>query len=93
MNLNSSKMNLNSSKMNLNSSKMNLNNYLVITEKTNTGYSAYVPDLPGCITVGLTKKDIELNIQEAILLHLEGMQEDGADIPIPNIQAATMSIA
>ena len=50
--------------------------YLVIIEKTDTGYSAYVPDLPGCITIGDTKKEVEANMQEAIILHLEGMQED-----------------
>jgi predicted RNase H-like HicB family nuclease len=67
--------------------------YLIIVEKTGTGYSAYVPDLPGCITVGDTKKEIEVNIQEAILLHLEGLQEDGMEIPMPNTQAVTMSIS
>ena len=57
--------------------------YLVIFEKTNTGYSAFVPDLPGCISTGKTKKDIEKNIQEAIELHIEGMIEDGDKIPKP----------
>lgn len=57
--------------------------YLVVIEKTKTGYSAYVPDLPGCITVGDTKEETEQNIQEAILLHIEGMKEDGEPIPPP----------
>lgn len=64
--------------------------YLVIIEKTNTGYSAYVPDLPGCITVSDTKEEIEKNIQEAIKLHLEGMREDGIEIPTPSTQAVTV---
>ena len=55
--------------------------YLVVIEKTKTGYSAYVPDLPGCITVGETREETENNIQEAILLHIEGMKEDGEPIP------------
>ena len=71
---------------------MNLN-YLVIVEKTDTGYSAYVPDLPGCITVGNSKKEIESNIQEAILLHLEGIKEDGIQIPLPHTEAVTMTIS
>ena len=67
--------------------------YLVIMEETATGYSAYVPDLPGCITVGSDKKEIESNIQEAILLHLEGMQAEGMDIPLPHSQAFSMAVA
>lgn len=65
--------------------------YLVIIEKTNTGYSAYVPDLPGCITVGDTKEEIEKNMQEAIQLHLEGMREDGLEIPNPSTEAVTVA--
>jgi predicted RNase H-like HicB family nuclease len=68
-------------------------NYLVIIEQTDTGYSAYVPDLPGCITAGSSKKEIEANIQEAILLHLEGMQADRMDIPLPHTQAFRTSVA
>ena len=64
--------------------------YLVIIEKTATGYSAYVPDLPGCITVGDTKEEIEINIKEAIQLHVEGMREDGLVIPTPSTEAVTI---
>ncbi len=64
--------------------------YLVIIEKTDTGYSAYVPDLPGCITVGDTKEEIEKHIQEAIQLHLEGIREDGLEIPMPSTEAFTV---
>ena len=66
--------------------------YLVIIEKTNNGYSAYVPDLPGCISVGETKEETEANIHEAILLHLEGMTEDGLEIPGPRTEAVSMII-
>ena len=61
--------------------------YVVIIEKTDTGYSAYVPDLPGCITVGDTKEDVARHIEEAIQLHLEGMREDGLKIPVPSTEA------
>lgn len=54
--------------------------YLVVLEKTDTGYSAYVPDLPGCITVGDTREETEENMQEAILFHLEGMNKEFAEM-------------
>lgn len=57
--------------------------YLAVFEKTKTGYSAYVPDLPGCISTGKTRKDTEKNIQEAIEFHIEGMALDGYKIPEP----------
>ncbi len=47
--------------------------FLIVFEKTNTGYSAYVPDLEGCIATGLTKEEVEENIYEAIKFHLEGV--------------------
>lgn len=55
--------------------------YLVVYEKTNTGYSAYVPDLPGCIATASTRKSIEKNIYETIQFHLEGLKEEGFSIP------------
>jgi len=55
--------------------------YLVVYEKTNSGYSAYVPDLPGCIATGSTKKSIEKNIYETIKFHLVGLKEEGLSIP------------
>jgi len=66
--------------------------YLVIIEETTTGFSAYVPDLPGCISVGSSREEIETNIQEAILFHLEGMREDGLDIPLPKTEAVNVII-
>jgi predicted RNase H-like HicB family nuclease len=50
--------------------------YKVVIEKTETGYSAYVPNLPGCISVADTKEEIEKNISEAISFHIEGLKED-----------------
>jgi predicted RNase H-like HicB family nuclease len=47
--------------------------YLVIIEETKTGYSAFSPDLPGCIVAGSDKEDVEKNMKEAIAFHLEGM--------------------
>ena len=53
--------------------------YVIVIESTNTGFSAYVPDLPGCISVGKTRREVEGYIQESIMLHIEGLKEDGED--------------
>ena len=66
--------------------------YLVIIEETRTGFSAYVPDLPGCVSVGDSREEIEANIHEAIMLHIEGMKEDGLEIPKPKTEAVNMII-
>jgi len=66
--------------------------YLIVIEETKTGFSAYVPDLPGCISVGDTRNEIENNIQEAILFHLEGMKEDGIDAPTPRTEGLSLLI-
>ncbi len=55
--------------------------YLVVFEKTKTGFSAYSPDIPGCISTGRTKLEVERSMYEAIQFHLEGMKEDGMKIP------------
>lgn len=55
--------------------------YLVIYEKTKTGYSAYVPDLPGVIATGKTKAIVEKNIFSAIQFHIEGLKEEKMRIP------------
>lgn len=57
--------------------------YAIVIEHGENNLSAYVPDLPGCITTGKTVAEIERNIREAIELHLEGMIEDGQAIPEP----------
>jgi predicted RNase H-like HicB family nuclease len=58
--------------------------YAVIIEKAEGNYSAYVPDLPGCITTGNTVEEIEQNIREAISLYMKGLREDGLPIPAPS---------
>ena len=57
--------------------------YAVVIEKANGNYSAYVPDLPGCIATGATPEETEREIREAIQFHLDGMREDGLSIPEP----------
>lgn len=55
--------------------------YAIVIEKTAENYSAYVPDLPGCIATGATVAEVKLLIREAIAFHLEGMREDGVPEP------------
>ena len=57
--------------------------YAIVIENAGENYSAYVPDLPGCIATGETPADTEQAIREAIEFHLEGMREDGTPIPPP----------
>ena len=57
--------------------------YAVIIEKTDNGYSAYLPDLPGCIAAGDTLEETEDLIQEAVTLHFELLRENGDPIPEP----------
>ena len=57
--------------------------YAIVLEKTSTNYSAYVPDLPGCIATGLTVEEAESEIKAAIAFHIEGLIEDGLEIPKP----------
>ena len=61
-----------------------MKNYLIVIEKTNTGYSAYSPDIDGCIATGSTKEEIHVNMHEAIEFHLEGLQLEGYPIPEPH---------
>jgi predicted RNase H-like HicB family nuclease len=67
--------------------------YLIIIEKTETGYSAYAPDLPGCIASGRTKGQVEKNIFTAIQFHLEGLKEQQLLIPENKSEAETLVFA
>lgn len=58
--------------------------YAVVIERSETGYGAYVPDLPGCVAVGETVGETERLIREAIEFHLEGLREDGLAVPAPS---------
>jgi predicted RNase H-like HicB family nuclease len=57
--------------------------YIVVYEETDTGYSAYVPDLPGCVAAGGSREETEQLIREAIELHLAALREDGEPLPEP----------
>lgn len=55
--------------------------FLIVIEKTKNNYSAYSPDLPGCVATGSTREEVEQNMYEAIEMHLCGLQEDRLPIP------------
>lgn len=67
--------------------------YAIVIEKSETGYGAYVPDLPGCVAVGETVEDTEQLMREAIEFHLEGMRADGVPIPEPTTRTDYVEIA
>lgn len=67
--------------------------YAVVIEKGESNYSAYVPDLPGCVSVGDTVEEVEREIQEAIELHLEGLRADGLPIPEPSSRVEYIEVA
>ena len=66
--------------------------YAVVIEKAENSYSAYVPDLPGCIATGSTVEETEKLIREAIELHLEGLREDGLPIPLASSQVEYIEV-
>ena len=66
--------------------------YAVVIEKGERNYSAYVPDLPGCVSVGDTLDEVKAEIRAAIEFHLEGMREDGAAIPKPSSRAEYVEV-
>jgi predicted RNase H-like HicB family nuclease len=67
--------------------------YTVIYEYGKRNWSAYVPDLPGCIATGKTRKQVERVMREAIAFHIEGIRASGGKIPKPTIEAGTVAIA
>jgi predicted RNase H-like HicB family nuclease len=67
--------------------------YAIVVERAVNNYSAYVPDLPGCVATGATMEETERLIREAIELHLTGLQEDGLPIPQPSSQVEYVEVA
>ena len=67
--------------------------YLIVIEKTKTGFSAYSPDILGCIATGGTKEEVEKLMKEAIEFHFDGLREEGIEIPSPNTYSQYVEIA
>jgi predicted RNase H-like HicB family nuclease len=64
-----------------------------LIENCGTNYSAYVPDLPGCVATGATVEETERHIREAIEFHLDGMREDGTPVPPPSSRVDHVEVA
>jgi predicted RNase H-like HicB family nuclease len=68
-----------------------MHRFLIVIEKAENNYSAYSPDLPGCVATGATREDTEKNMYEAIKMHVEGMIED--NLPIPESESFAEYVA
>ena len=67
--------------------------YLIVLEGTRTGYSAYPPDLPGCVAAGETEAEVTQRIREAIELHVAGLRELGEPVPEPHSSSAYVEVS
>ena len=67
--------------------------YAIVIEKAEGNYSAYVPDLPGCVATGGTVAEVEAEIRKAISFHLDGLREDGLPVPVAESQVEYIDIA
>ena len=66
--------------------------YLVVVEKGKTSFGAYVPDLPGCVAVGETQREVMKLIREGIELHIESLREAGEPVPAPTSKSETVKV-
>ena len=66
--------------------------YAVVIERGPSSYGASVPDLPGCVAIAESREEVERLIEEAIALHIAGMQEDGLAVPAPQTQVAVVDV-
>lgn len=67
--------------------------YLIVVEETSTGYSAYSPDLEGCVATGATRIEVERTMREAIEFHLNGLREEGYEVPKPRTYSTYMEVS
>lgn len=67
--------------------------YAIVIEQAESNFSAYVPDLPGCVATGATVAEVEAQIREAIAFHLDGLREDGIPAPRPSSRVEYIEIA
>ncbi len=66
--------------------------YLAIIEQSTNNFSAYIPDVPGCIATGKTIPEVTENLKKALEMHLKGMEEDGEPLPVPLSEAHYIAI-
>ena len=70
-----------------------MNRYLIVIEMTKTGFSAYSPDLTGCVSTGATRQDVKANMKEAIEFHLDGLKQERYPIPEPTADSVYLEVA
>ena len=66
--------------------------YLIVVEKTGTGFSAYSPDIPGCASTGRTEAETEANMKEAIEFHIDGLKQEGLAVPRPSTKSTYVEV-
>ena len=66
--------------------------YLIVIEKTGTGYSAYSPDVPGCVATGTTRDEAEREMKSAIAFHIEGLKSEGVALPTPHSSSSYIDV-
>jgi predicted RNase H-like HicB family nuclease len=69
-----------------------MSHYLIVIEPTETGFSAYAPDLPGCVSTGRNRREVEANMTAAIAFHIDGLREEGLPIPQPRSEASQCTV-
>lgn len=73
--------------------RIDVNRYLVVIEVTDTGFSAYSPDLPGCVSTGATRQEVEANMKEAVEFHLDRLKQERYPIPEPTAESVYLDVA
>jgi predicted RNase H-like HicB family nuclease len=71
---------------------MSSTRYAIVIEQANGGFSAYAPDLPGCVATGRTKDEVETLLREAIEMHVAGLREDGLPVPPPSSKVEYLDV-
>jgi predicted RNase H-like HicB family nuclease len=66
--------------------------YLIVIEPTDTGYSSYSPDLPGCVSTGKSREEAERNMREAIEIHVDGLRQEGYPVPEPQASSSYIEL-
>jgi predicted RNase H-like HicB family nuclease len=66
--------------------------YLIVVEETSTGFSAYSPDLPGCVASASTRDEVEREMANAVSFHLDGLREEGLELPLPRTSSTYVDV-
>ncbi|MDD4171952.1 MAG: type II toxin-antitoxin system HicB family antitoxin [Syntrophomonas sp.] len=67
--------------------------YSIVIEKTTNNYSAYSPDVPGCVATGKSINEVKDNMLQALIFHIHGLKEDGLPVPVPESQVDYLSVS